>query len=107
MASAAGAIDAAAAGAAGACAKAGNAIAPANNAAVNIETVRFISFSFFVRLASESSESLSSYCRAIQQNGPKPSKSGLFYPMRAAANTQSVGPMTALVYRRPPADPVN
>jgi hypothetical protein len=41
------AIDAAAAGdSAGACAKAGIAIAPANNAAVNIETVRFISFSF-------------------------------------------------------------
>ncbi|MGH7841070.1 MAG: hypothetical protein ACREQT_06045 [Candidatus Binataceae bacterium] len=46
------AIDAAAAGeevSAGACAKAGIAIAPANSAAVNIETVRFISFSFFWR----------------------------------------------------------
>jgi hypothetical protein len=48
---ASGAVDAAAAGdSAGACAKAGITIALASSAAVNIETVRFISFSFFGRL---------------------------------------------------------
>jgi hypothetical protein len=54
-----GAVDAAAAGdSAGACAKAGRAIAPASSTAVNIETVRFISFSFFLRVSHEPSESL-------------------------------------------------
>jgi hypothetical protein len=43
------------------------AIAPANNAAVNIETVRFISFSFVARLSSRGLIFSSSYCRAISK----------------------------------------